>query len=216
MKILALFFSLFLALQSWAQDLLPFVCINEGAELLQVNYDAKGKEISRSTIVVNQFLKGSDYENFTLVETHTDKDTSVVITSTVKDGVIEVDVPTPEGMDIDLSQFADLPPYNIYVGQKLRTGSFNINLGQEEGVDISININVTKNEVIDQQSITVPAGTFDCYVIEKIMTIKFFLFKETIFSREWTARGIGTVKEEFYDKRGKKLENYTVLESIKY
>ncbi len=60
-----------------------------------------------------------------------------------------------------------------------------------------------------------PAGTFDCFVIEETITSKAMMQKDVEKNISWYAYGIGLVKEETYDKKGR-LVSTTLLNSINW
>ena len=57
-------------------------------------------------------------------------------------------------------------------------------------------------------------GDFDCIKIYTESKAKFMLFSEKEYSMSWYAKGVGIVKEERYNKRGKLQESMT-LEAIR-
>ena len=59
-----------------------------------------------------------------------------------------------------------------------------------------------------------PAGDGDCIKIYTESKAKFMLFSEKEYSMSWSAKGVGIVKEERYNKRGKLQESMT-LEAIR-
>jgi TolB-like protein len=88
-------------------------------------------------------------------------------------------------------------PYDMVIGQKWEVNSvFKI-----EGTSSSASKYEGKREVINRETITVPAGTFDCFVIEgreefKGKTSGFFgtgYTGKTIVTT-WFAQGVGTIK----------------------
>lgn len=72
----------------------------------------------------------------------------------------------------------------------------------------------TDRKVTGREVITTPAGTFDCFIIEESVKMKTMLGSEKIRTRTWYARGIGSVKQEELDKKGR-VTYTTVLKEIK-
>lgn len=72
-------------------------------------------------------------------------------------------------------------------------------------------------ECVGHERITVPAGTFDTYIVETDTKYKvsFSLFSKSDvnYERTWLAPGIGVVKKQTLNKRGK-VQSETVLASI--
>ena len=78
---------------------------------------------------------------------------------------------------------------------------------------ITSKMGCTDRKVIGRESVTTPAGTFDCFVVEETMTAKAMMVKEKTRQVSWYARGIGLVRQQTWDK--KKLTGTTVLTSIR-
>ncbi|MCF6348980.1 MAG: DUF3108 domain-containing protein [Flavobacteriaceae bacterium] len=57
-------------------------------------------------------------------------------------------------------------------------------------------------KVEKREEITIPAGTFDCYVISFETEFKMGI-KRKGKTRQWLAKGVGIVKTEDYNKKGK-------------
>ncbi len=71
------------------------------------------------------------------------------------------------------------------------------------GIRISTtNINLTTN-----QSITTDAGTFDCVAIESNDEAQIMFVKVNMTSKQWWKLGVGAVKYESYNKKGKMTLN---------
>ncbi len=81
-------------------------------------------------------------------------------------------------------------------------------------INMSTTVTMTDRKVVRQESITVPAGTFDCYVITFTNTIKVGLSK-TYYTTQWISQGIGMVKEETKKANGN-LVSKSILQSIQY
>lgn len=93
------------------------------------------------------------------------------------------------GVPKDLSVGAQLPEYGI----SLRFMVF------------QLKIDVTDRRVIARESLAVPAGTFDCFVVTERTRMKMMGKKEETVVKTWYARGIGPVRQETSDRRGKLL-----------
>ena len=68
--------------------------------------------------------------------------------------------------------------------------------------------------MVEQKSITVPAGTFDCFLIKEEQVTR------TVGSRTerietWYAAGIGCIRQAVYDRKGR-LDHTQELVSIKF
>jgi len=124
-----------------------------------------------------------------------------------------------ENMEIEAEgSFIEIPA-SLKVGQQLPDANTQMRMKMGEG-DVTMSeiaIHVINRTVNTKESISTPAGTFECYKISydtdidtKVMGIS---RKTTFSSAEWIAEGVGVVKTETYDKKGE-LNSYSVLTSI--
>ena len=114
--------------------------------------------------------------------------------------------------------FMDIPK-NMYPGQKLNDVKFTMKTNAS-GADMTVISNLTERKVGAKETITTPAGTFECMPISglrkssmKVMGMNRNMgkpTKETI----WYSPGIGMVKSENYDEKGK-LETSQILTEFK-
>jgi len=98
------------------------------------------------------------------------------------------------GTNIDL-------PNNLSVVQSLPDADMQmkVNMG---GINMNINLSMTDRKVTGKENVTTPAGTFDCFVIEYTLDIKMGM-NRTSTAKQWIAEGVGMVKQEDYNKKGK-------------
>ena len=103
-------------------------------------------------------------------------------------------------------------PSKLSVGQSLKDGSITVTaVGAPMTMQMSVSI--TDRKVEAKESMTTPAGTFECFVITSKMTMQNKMGINMTFnftSKEWVASKVGTVRSESYDKNGK-LNGYTIL-----
>lgn len=108
------------------------------------------------------------------------------------------DLVYPSGLSADQS----LPDANITISAA--TGGVNL---------LNLIINITNRKVAGIESITVPAGTFECYKITYDVETK-MMFKVFATVTEYVNMGVGNVKTETFDKKGK-LSGTTQLVELK-
>jgi len=101
-----------------------------------------------------------------------------------------------------LSPGETLPDANITVGAA--TGGISL---------MNMVINIKNRKVVGTESVTVPAGTFDCYKITYDMETK-MIFTTNMAMVEYVNMGVGSIKSETYDKKGK-LSASNVLTEVK-
>ncbi len=201
MKRIVLFvMAMCLGLNLIAQEIEPFCCVKQGAELKYVTTDAKGNETGTSTTKVTA-AAGSD-GNYNIAMTITlyvngnQMFNPMNVTTTVTDG--NASVALGGGAAIEMTTDVPLIPARLAVGLELGTGTIVMNMG---GIKTTQEIHTHK--VVGREQLTTPAGTFDCYIVEQTYTAKMAFIKAKGSQKVWYARGIGNVKTETYDKRGK-------------
>lgn len=94
-------------------------------------------------------------------------------------------------------------PANARVGQELNNGSIEVHM--MEGSDQVMTLftsNVSNRKVEGIETITTPAGTFECIKITYDIETK-MVFKSTGRAEEWYALGVGLVQSKTYDGKGK-------------
>ena len=80
---------------------------------------------------------------------------------------------------------------------------------------VSMSVKGTERKISGKEKLTTPAGTFDCFIMEETVTTKAMMQKEVEKTVSWYAYGVGLVKENTYDKKGK-LVSTTLLNSINW
>jgi hypothetical protein len=103
-------------------------------------------------------------------------------------------------------------PTSMSVGQALKDGNVVIT-AISSPMPMNMNITIHDRKVAGKETITTPAGTFDCFKITSSMTMQnHFGIKVTseFSSVEWIAPKVAVVKTESYNKNGK-LMGSTVL-----
>ena len=103
-------------------------------------------------------------------------------------------------------------PANMNVGDQLKDGQLNMDYESASGLKSSIEISITERKVEGKETVTTPAGTWECYkisaknkIVSKTAGVEFPIKMDV---NEWFAPGFGIVKTE--SKTGK-----TEITSIK-
>ncbi len=104
---------------------------------------------------------------------------------------IEMDV---TGTDIEL-------PNDLSVGQELSDANVSIAMSMS-GIKMNTTVDQTDRKVEKKESVTTPAGTYDCYLITETTTSKTMGASFELNSKLWLAEGVGMVKQESYKKNG--------------
>lgn len=199
-RILLFAMALCLGLNLAAQEKEPFCCVKQGAELKYLTTDAKGNETGTSTTKITSATGSDGNYNVAMTVTMYVNGTQLFspmnITTTVTDG--NASVALGGGAAIEMATDVPLIPPHLAVGLELGTGNIVMNVG---GIKTTQEIHTHK--VVGREELTTPAGTFDCYIIEQTYTAKMAFIKAKGSQKVWYARGIGNVKTETYDKKGK-------------
>ncbi len=205
---LAAVFAITIAASAQAQK--PFFLDKKGAEAEYALKDAKGAVTSYTKSVVTE-LNSTDAKNFTVTYTsevfdknHKSLAAPVASTVTVKDGAVDT-TPMTEGVEIE----GTLPSYpaTLSVGQVMEYEFSMKVMGMKSTTS-------GKNTVVAKESVTTPAGTYDCFKIESETSSKALMSTTKIKTTSWIAAGVGTVKSEIYDNKGK-LQSSQELVSLK-
>lgn len=108
-------------------------------------------------------------------------------------------------------------PVSLSVGMELPDASGTMSFYSNGTLFSTIKTTFTERKVASQESVTTPAGTFQCYKVTYNVSSESTTmgFKMTTNSKsvEYYSTGTGMVKSEFYNKNDK-LEGYSVLSKI--
>jgi hypothetical protein len=107
-------------------------------------------------------------------------------------------------------------PSELTVGSTLKDASFSMTTEAPEGgfaLPLSISIKVTNRKVEAKETVTTPAGAFECYKLTADVESK-FVFKFSGKSVTWYNPEVGTVKSETYNNKGK-MQDYSLLTELK-
>lgn len=103
-------------------------------------------------------------------------------------------------------------PSQLTAGQSLKDGKLVLSTSGT-AVPMKMTISITDRKVVGKESITTPAGTFDCYKITSKTSIQNQMgisINTEMTTTEWITEAAGVVRSESYNKNGK-LMGYTVL-----
>ena len=112
-------------------------------------------------------------------------------------------------MDIEISGNDIEIPNDLSVGQNLNDANVTMKIGMS-GINMNIAVDMLNRKVEKQESVTTPAGTYDCFVVYSENQSKMMMANQVYPSRVWLAEGIGMVKQETYKKNGD-LMSSTIL-----
>jgi hypothetical protein len=92
-------------------------------------------------------------------------------------------------------------PNDLSVGLNLEDANVTITVTMA-GINMKTMVLMTHRKVEKQETITTPAGTYNCYVIYSENESQIMGMKKTFPSRLWLSEGVGMVKQETYQKDG--------------
>lgn len=99
-------------------------------------------------------------------------------------------------------------PSEMSVGMKLPDYTVTIKIAM-----FNIKTACKNRKVVAREQLSLPAGTYDCFVVEETVTVSAFMTTEKETLKSWYAAGIGLVKQESYEKN--KLTSYEELSEVR-
>ncbi len=117
-----------------------------------------------------------------------------------------------QNMEVKVETDQMTMPSNLKAGQVLGNGRVTAKISSS-GINLmTLNTLITNRKVDGFESVTTPAGTFECVKISYDMEVK-VMFKVNMKCTQWYAKNVGAVKTETYDKKGK-LESSSMITKI--
>ncbi|MCU0417812.1 MAG: hypothetical protein MUE33_11580 [Cytophagaceae bacterium] len=230
MKYSFFFLTLLVSFYSTAQSCQDsYYPIWQGAKWKTTSYNAKGVANGIESYEIKNYTSTATSSTGTIhavITNEKGKDsTALDYTITCTKGVFKIDMKSimagalkdnPQMKDMDVQMEGDEleTPHTLYIGQTLPNGKITMKI-YSSGTLISTNvINTVSRTVVAKESITTPAGTFECYKISTTYSLEMQIMnmpiKQSFSSNEWIARGTGVVKSESLDKNNK-MVGYTLL-----
>ncbi|MEQ9582855.1 MAG: hypothetical protein RIM68_11965, partial [Arenibacter sp.] len=108
---------------------------------------------------------------------------------------------TDMGVEMDISGTDIELPNNLSVGQDLADANVAMTI-KMTGMKMTVKVDQINRKVEKKESITSPAGTFECFVLTQDNISETMGAKQTMQSKLWLAEGVGMVKQETYNKKG--------------
>lgn len=226
MKTIIVLLSLFsiTAAPAFSQDCKYALPFNEGAEFEMQTFNEKNKLQSTTKSTITGKKEADITTEATVTAASFDEKNKPVTTSayTVKcaNGVFMVDMKSMlnpeqmkgfEGMEIKVSADYLEIPSELTAEQKLKDGAVVVTI--EGPFPMKNTINILNRRVVGTETITTPAGTFECIKIAYDVESKFG-FKVTSKAEDWYSKEAGLVQSKSYNSKGA-LQSYTQLTRIK-
>ena len=224
MKIITIVALAFIVNAGYSQsDCNPYVPTSKGAKWEITNYSAKGKETGKVVNELVDVVKSGNEIKFTIKATSYDKKGEETFSNTFdaycKNGKFEFDMAYKmngealqayEDMDIDVdaSEF-QIPSMDTAPGTLLKDGSLVVDVASNSVHMFKMTVLITDRKVEAREEIKTPAGSFDCLKLSQKISTKMIIGIEAS-SIEWYSEGVGMVRSESYNKKGK-LNGYSEL-----
>jgi hypothetical protein len=151
----------------------------------QENYDKKGK-LSVTTDFLIKCTNGSLFF-----------DMKLMIPQQQAEGFKDFEM-TVDGVDKEI-------PTELTAGSSLKDAEVKFSFKTKDGSPMpmmNISVWITNRKVEGKESVTTPAGTFECYKMTEDVEMK-TLFKIKVKSISWFSKEAGIVKTESYKENGK-------------
>ncbi|MCG2459817.1 hypothetical protein K8352_03580 [Flavobacteriaceae bacterium F89] len=197
------------------KDCNTFYPFTMGSTFQMTSYDAKGKPAAIVDYVVTKVSQSDGKEIATVASTIKDEDGKSIADTTFDvscDGeLISMDFKSMvnpqifeqyKDMDVKMSGTNLEFPNNLSAGQSLPDASLQIQISMG-GINMNVDTTIQNRKVEGTENITTPAGSFDCYVITYDSAVKAAGINQTTHAKQWLAKGVGMVKQENYNKKGK-------------
>lgn len=225
MKQIFLVALVFLSIESFAQCN-QFYHMQDGTNWTISNFNDKGKLQGKTIQKLTAYKESSNGFEATFEITSVDKkgEQTMVGSSTMncEDGIIYFDMNdmfpdeqmqsmqgfnmTVDGTNLEL-------PSNLETGQILKDAEIVMHIDASP-MKMNFKINITNRKVLAEENIKTPAGDFDCFKITQKIFMK-TIGKIEMTSIEWYSEGVGMVKSETYNKKGK-MTAYSILTVYQY
>jgi hypothetical protein len=116
-------------------------------------------------------------------------------------------------MGMEISTDNIVYPANLNVGETLPDGNLKMLIKSGATTLMTITITISNRKVAARESITTEAGTFDCHKLTFDSVVKMGFITISSTASEWLADGVGVVKSETFNKKGKST-GYSVLTKL--
>lgn len=104
-------------------------------------------------------------------------------------------------MEVEVSGTNLFIPNDLLDGRELPDAEMLMTINMSP-IKLKLTVKVTNRKVSGKETITTPAGTFDCVLLTYDFESKLGV-KVTGSSKQWLAPGYGTVKQQDFNKKGK-------------
>lgn len=207
-----------------SQNCEVYIPFEEGTELSFTSYNAKGKAIGehRQTLISKTEEAGATVFVIRQENLSDKKAQPIDLKYRCEGDRFVIDMKSfldqkqqeTKDMQMDITFESIDIPFGAKPGTKLKDGNVIMKVVSDSPINISTKVYITNRKVEAVETVTTPAGTFECLKISQTITTDMGLVKMTVNSVDWLAKNVGSVKSETYNKQNK-LMGSQVLTSIK-
>jgi len=233
MKSVIFFLVLFLtAITMYAQDCKGFYYL-DNSEVQMTMYDRKAKESGKVTYKISDVAKSGATTTANFTSEMVDEKGKSLSKGAGKykctGGILYVDAKVAMPQE-QMSAYKDMEvkadevfieyPASMAAGQALKDANFKMEMHNKGTLSTTITFDEINRKVEGKETITTPAGTWECWKISYEGKFKASLAPMNIGipinmqGTEWFAPGFGVVKTETFNKNGK-LMGSTMITSVK-
>ncbi len=209
----------------------PYHALKKGAKIVYTFYDGKGKVTGYNNQEILEITHGQNSVNAVLSGTQTDRKGKVqgggAVSLRYNNGNFYVDllgIILPKDMqgidaDVKVSGRDMIIPGKLKPGQPLpdaeATFKMKVKSGNAAFDAPPLTFRVFNRRAVQAESVETPMGKFICFKIIQTVEADYPLIgKQLSTSITWIGKGLGTIKTETYDKKGK-LQNRMLLTELK-
>jgi len=205
----------------------PFFRIKDGTVIVMESYNSKEKLQTRSETNVTSFNETSSGYVANIAYKILDGKQKVLSEGEYQlecdNGVIRIDmsrfVPAEsmtafQSMEVEMTMDKLEYPASLEVGQTLSDANFEI-ATKNSPIPMKLVFDIKDRKVEGKESITTPAGTFDCFKITYNTHSKMMMTNINYMNVEYLSDQFGSVKTETYKSNGS-LVGYTMLVKYEY
>lgn len=195
-----------------AQDCTSFAPMKAGSKYEITNYDKKGNADSISKNEVIEASANSAQIKMELLSKKRKPISEMEFAVKCENEVFYLDM----SMFIDQSQmeaYKDMDitmessylefPADMKEGDQLPDGDFEMKMGTGGTTLVTVTMNITNRKVHAKEKIETSAGSFECHKVSYDYETKIGFIKVKGSAVLWMSEGVGTVRSESYNKKGK-------------
>ena len=211
---------------TYAQNCSKYYPMEEGKSMEYTSYDRKDKVEGIVTYTVTDVVNEGAKTTARMNLEYKDEDGNVMMNSdytfSCEGDVVKIDFSSlmnpqmmeayGEEMEVEMTGTDIELPNNLSVGQTLPDANVNMKMNMG-AMNMNMAFNMVNRKVEGQESLTTPAGTFNCYVITSDNKAKMMMANTAHTSRMWLAEGIGMIRQDVFNKKGK-LVSKSVLTKL--